>query len=288
VYFVLTRQWRVACTAVGSALAVTLGTFVVAGTESSRYFAEVLWETNRVGDADATPNQSLAGVLARLYDSAEKPGLLWLAFAMLLLAVGLSRARTAHAEGDELTAFTLVALTANVVCPISWTHHLVFVICALVILVDAGLRRRSAARGLGLQRVVRPKALRLTRPGGLRHLLSAGAVLLLFVVSPIWPYEHQLGKGVSHYADGLTGALWENSLGLAMIVLVALLPWRTGADPVFYAERELRLALSRPTPVRRATVPVAARERVEAGLPTPVGAGLRLTSSAVTVEEPTR
>ncbi len=47
--------------------------------------------------------------------------LLWLSFALLMLAVGLSRAARSHDDGDELTAFTLVGLTANVISPISWT-----------------------------------------------------------------------------------------------------------------------------------------------------------------------
>ncbi|MEJ3742384.1 glycosyltransferase 87 family protein [Actinomycetes bacterium KLBMP 9797] len=232
VYFLLTRQWRVALTAVGTAFAVTVATFLVAGQESMTYFTGVLWQTDRVGVADATPNQSLAGVLARLYDSPETPSLLWLSFAMLMLAVGLSRASHAHADGDELTAFTLIGLTANVISPISWSHHLVFVIPAIVVLVDAALRRRGASQVLsgtsGLRTPIWFPALT-----GLRHAAAAVGLYVLFVRSPIWPYEHRLPQ-VSHYADGLWGALMENSLALAIIVLVAALPWRPGAEPAFY------------------------------------------------------
>lgn len=147
-YLMITRQWRAATTAIGTVIAVTLGSFAVVGTESRAYFGGVLWQTERVGAADMTPNQSLAGLLARLYDSIETPGLLWLAFSVLMLAVGLSRAVNARADGDELTAFTLVGLTANVISPISWTHHLVWVIPAIIVLADAAVRRRDASRGL--------------------------------------------------------------------------------------------------------------------------------------------
>ena len=34
----------------------------------------------------------------------------------------------------------------------------------------------------------------------------------------------------------------ENSLALALIVLVAALPWRPGAEPAFYADRSAALA----------------------------------------------
>ncbi|HEX5596151.1 MAG TPA: glycosyltransferase 87 family protein, partial [Micromonosporaceae bacterium] len=147
VYLVLTRQWRAVVTAIGTAVSVTVATFVIAERESVAYFTTVLWRTDRVGAPDMTPNQSLAGLLARLYDSMEAPGLLYVSFALLVMTVGLSRAAHAHTDGDELTAFTLVGLTANVISPISWSHHLVFVIPAVIVLADAAMRRRNASRG---------------------------------------------------------------------------------------------------------------------------------------------
>ncbi len=252
-YLMITRQWRAALTAVGTTIGVTLGTFALVGQESRTYFGSVLWQTERVGAADMTPNQSLAGLLARLYDSIETPGLLWLAFSVLILALGLSRAVAARADGDELTAFTLVGLTANVISPISWSHHLVWVIPAIIVLADAAVRRHEASRGL-LPRTSTPSAaggvpgVTALRPPiwyptltGLRHAVAAIGLYLLFVISPIWPYEHQLPE-VSHYQDGLFGALMENSLAIALIVLVAALPWRPGAEPAFYHDRLARAA----------------------------------------------
>lgn len=256
VYLLVTRQWRAAFTSIGTAAGVTLGTFAVAGRDSATYFTTVLWQTERVGAADMTPNQSLAGLLARLYDSIETPGLLWLSFSVLMLALGLSRAMSSRADGDELTAFTLVGLTSNVISPISWSHHLVWVIPAIIVLADAAVRRREASRGL-MQRAgqfspnhVLPGVAGLRSPiwfptlTGLRHGVAALSLYLLFLISPIWPYEHQLPE-VSHYQDGLFGALMENSLALALIVLVAALPWRPGAEPAFYADRLHRPGLIR-------------------------------------------
>jgi hypothetical protein len=265
VYFLITRQWRVAITAIASGIAACVVTALVASHESMTYFSTVIFETNRVGAADMTPNQSLAGILARLYDSTTTPTLLWLTFSMLALAVGLSRASHAHADGDELTAFTLIGLSANVISPISWSHHLVFVIPAMVVLVDTAMRRRSASQGLtrrgmpqfgvtGLTGIRNP----IWFPGltGLRHAVGAVTLYVLFVVSPIWPYEHQL-PAVSHYADGLWGALMENSLALSLIVLVVVLPWRPGAEPAFYAEPPRRPGFPSPR-----TNIVVSRDRV--------------------------
>ncbi|MGW3610930.1 MULTISPECIES: glycosyltransferase 87 family protein [unclassified Micromonospora] len=253
-YLLITRQWRVAATAIGTTIGVTVGSFAIVGDESRAYFGSVLWQTERVGAADMTPNQSLAGLLARLYDSIETPGLLWFSFSVLILALGLSRAASSRADGDELTAFTLVGLTANVISPISWTHHLVWVIPAIIVLADAAVRRREASRGLtqrsgqglafgGLPGVngLRPPIWYPTLTG-LRHGVAAIGLYLLFLISPIWPYEHQLPE-MSHYQDGLFGALMENSLALALIVLVAALPWRPGAEPAFYGDRLARAVL---------------------------------------------
>ncbi|MBB5870967.1 hypothetical protein F4553_004346 [Allocatelliglobosispora scoriae] len=242
VYLLISRQWRPFWTAIGTTVGVTLVGFVLARPESVAYFTSVMWQTNRVGQADMTPNQSLAGVLARLYDTFQTPMLLWITFAFFILAVGLSRAAAAHAEGDELTAFALIGLTANVISPISWSHHLVFVIPAVVVLIDAALRRRAASRGMvargpgfsiGRTRLREP----LWFPAwvGLRHMIAAVGFYALFLISPIWPYEHQL-PAHSHYQDGLIGVLAENSLALALIALVAALPWRPGAEPAFAAE----------------------------------------------------
>jgi hypothetical protein len=238
-YLVVTRRWRAAMTATGTAAAVTAGAFLLAGRESGTYFGDVLWQTDRAG-ADLTANQSLAGVLARLYDSAETPGLLWVAFSLLVLAVGLCRAAAAHAEGDEVAAFTLVGLTAGVIAPVSWAHHQFFVLPALIVLADAAARRGAAsrfpaaARGLSAPPVgagVRTPAW-FPRFTDRWHAGAALGLYLLVVVSPIWFYEHRL-PAESHHADGLVGMVVENSLALALIVLVVALPWRPGAEPAY-------------------------------------------------------
>jgi alpha-1,2-mannosyltransferase len=258
-YLLITRQWRAAGIAITTAVAATAVTFVVAGRDAITYFTSVLWQTDRVGAPDSTPNQSLAGVLARLYDSMETPGLLYVSFALVLLAVGISRAASAHDDGDELAAFTLVGLTANGISPISWTHHLVFVIPAILVLADAALRRRVASRGpyrsgsgagtAGLAALRSP--IWFPTLTGFRHGTAALVLYGLFLVAPVWAYEHQL-PDVSHYQDGLFGALMENSLALSIIVLVAALPWRPGAEPAFYSE-SAPWATRRPLPQRTAT-----------------------------------
>jgi hypothetical protein len=234
--------------------------FLPAPRESLAWLGDVLWRIDRTGTVDGTANQSLAGVLARLYDSTTTPVLLWLSFALLLLAVGIIRARAAHADGDEIAAFTIIGLTGCVVGPVAGTHELIWVLPALIILVDVAGRRRAASRmprrrGLldGWQPAFRPGGGRRNRlPSfvGAGHLAAAGAVYLIFVLAPVWAYEHRLPE-TSHRADGLLGMLGENTFALVLIVLVAALPWRPGAAPAFPSERWRTPARRRIPPARR-------------------------------------
>src|SRR5256714_606086 len=237
IYFVITKQWRAAATSAATAAGVTALTFVIGGPETITYFTSVVSDTERVGAVDATANQALSGLLARLYDSPTTPTLMWLAFAMLILPPRLSPASTAPAEGDERTAVPLVGRTAHAGCPSSSAHHLAFPVPALVVLLDTALRRRAAARALASRGLWARGPVGIPALAGLRHGIGALGVYLLFVVS-IWQFEHKLPKG-SHYANGLVGALGENSIAIVIIAMVALLPCRPGADPAFYPEPAL-------------------------------------------------
>ena len=213
-YFLLTRQWRAAGTALGTTVSVVIGALLIAPSATATWLGSVLTQFDRSGPVDAQGNQSLAGVLARLYDSTTTPVLIWLAFAGLLVAVGMIRARSAHAGGDEIEAFTLVGLTSAVVGPTSDVHELIWVLPAVLILVDAAARRRLADR--------RPRA---GRPAGAGWAAAAAAVLVVFAVAPVWTIG------------------W-NAYAIVLLALLTGLPWRPGVAPAVPSSR-------RPRPARR-------------------------------------
>lgn len=151
VYLLVTGQWRAARTAALTVAGLTGCGLLLAPAETMRYFGDLLWRTDRVGAADAVANQSLAGLLAR---TATAPDDWWLPLCLLVLAVGLRRAWLAHRAGDEVAALTLVGLTGNLISPMSWTHHLVFLPVAIYLLAE---RKKvvAALTGYGLS-VVSP------------------------------------------------------------------------------------------------------------------------------------
>jgi alpha-1,2-mannosyltransferase len=196
-YFAVTRQWRAALTALGTAVALLGGAAVLAPGRFVRRSASL---------ADPL-NQSLAGVLARLYNSASTPVLIWLSFAGLLAAVGMIRARSAHADGDEITAFTLVGLSGAAVGPVTRIHEMVWVLPPVLILVDAAARRKVTAP------TPRPR-----RFPGLGFAVSAGLLYLLVAADTRWT----------------TG--W-NGYAFALILLINALPWRPGMAAAVPARR---------------------------------------------------
>jgi alpha-1,2-mannosyltransferase len=216
-YLAVTKQWRAAITAVVTASTLAAGALLAAPGETAAWFGDVLWRLDRTGGVDRITNQSLAGVLARMYNSTSTPVLLWFSFALLLVAVGMIRARSAHAEGDEIAAFTLIGLTGAIVGPVSDTHELIWVLPAMLILLDAAARQRAAVR--------RPLVGRASRYRGVGYAVAGALTFLLFVFAPVWTF---FGNG---YAFGL-------------ILLVNALPWRAGVAPAFPINRWMR-------PVRR-------------------------------------
>ncbi|WP_245674198.1 glycosyltransferase 87 family protein [Actinoplanes rectilineatus] len=209
-YLLVSRQRRAALTALVTALAVTLGVLAVRPDETLTWYSTTLWELDRSGPLSHGDNQSLAGVLARLYDFPAPPVLVWLSFAVLLLAVGLIRARSAHHDGDETAAFTLVGLTGAVIGPSSTSSDWIWLVPAVLILADAGRRRRTGAR--------MPRAVRFAGAGCLVAAVLGYAVLL---AGPGWITRWSVPA-------------------LTLILLLNALPWRHATTPAGPVRRPAR------------------------------------------------
>jgi alpha-1,2-mannosyltransferase len=196
-YLVLTRRWRAALVAAGTFLGASLLALAVDPSASLRYWTHLLWQTDRVGAPAGTNDQSLRGLLARLAHG-EAPTALWLLLAAAVLVAGLWRAVRLQRRGDDLAGVTVTGLTACLVSPISWSHHLVWVVPAVVVLADAGT-----------------------------WLAAAGALVVaaVFGGSVIW-----LAAGATVHDGSVLAQLAENSYVLLMLALVLTLPARPLTD----------------------------------------------------------
>ncbi|MER5882280.1 glycosyltransferase 87 family protein [Streptomyces sp. NPDC001941] len=126
---------RQSLTAIGTFLAATAVGALALPRDSHRFWTEVMFQAGRVGKAEETANQSLRGVLARLLHT-EDPGLWWLLVAVLAGAAGLALAVRAGARGDVALGVVACAVTALLVSPISWSHHWVWCVPALLLLKE--------------------------------------------------------------------------------------------------------------------------------------------------------
>ncbi|MET9648906.1 glycosyltransferase 87 family protein [Streptomyces sp. NPDC006460] len=162
------NQWlRTGVTATGAFLGITLASALALPHDAKRFWTETLFETGRVGFAEETANQSLRGVLARLMHT-DDPGMWWAATAAVLGAVAMTLAVRAALRGDTALAVVVCAVTALMISPISWSHHWVWCVPLLILLVD----RRA-----------------LIRPGW-----TVPAVALVFASFALWWVPHDPGR----------------------------------------------------------------------------------------------
>lgn len=148
VYLLITRRWRAAIVASGTAAVATLAAAAIAPDASRVFWTDALWNTDRIGAVAFVSNQSLNGAVARMH-AADPSTVLWLVTVAATLAFWAVRVRRTARAGDEVTGFALTGIVGCLISPITWIHHLVWVGPALLLLLDHALvattRRRRRA-----------------------------------------------------------------------------------------------------------------------------------------------
>ncbi|WP_083864023.1 mannosyltransferase [Nocardia exalbida] len=144
-YFVARGRWA---TVVWSAVVfgATVGlSFLIAPAEARRYFGTLLGDADRIGPVGSVWNQSLRGTLSRILGYDVESGPWWIA-AVLVVAVLALLAWRALGRDDRLGTLIVVQLFGLMVSPISWSHHWVWLLPAVLWLVYGPLRRAPGAR----------------------------------------------------------------------------------------------------------------------------------------------
>ena len=201
-YWAVTKRWRAAIVSAVTALGLWALTALLRPSISSTYWFQVAIHPERAGDAADVFNQSLNGTLQRIGWSSTA---VWALIALIVLVVGLRRAREAHASGDELAAVSLVALAGVLISPISWVHHAVWIVPVTGVLLGDG---RIRARWI-----------------------AWGATMLLFLADvPLW--------GRAGVPLGPFRVVAENAFVLALAALLVFLPIARAAGPVVIPDLE--------------------------------------------------
>ncbi|NHC14091.1 DUF2029 domain-containing protein [Motilibacter sp. E257] len=139
---------RSARNAVVAFVAASAAAWALAPGASATFWGRYLGDTSRVG-ATYVSNQSPFGVAARVFGRAAEVPSAYLLLPALAGALGLALAAAYARREDWLAAVVVTAATGLAVSPISWTHHWVWVVPALALLLREG-RRRAALAGFAL------------------------------------------------------------------------------------------------------------------------------------------
>ncbi len=199
IYFLVTGRRKEAMTATLAATVATTATFVVLPWDSADYWFRALFDSDRLGSNTSTTNQSIRGMLLRLYLPDSVTSLLWLACAAVVAYLGFRAARRASLEGRETTGIAITGLIAVLVSPVAWIHHLAWLVVVLGAFVADGRDRR--------------------------RLAFAAVVWLFYVLHIPWWGITMLAD---HDGPRFAGRIVQDAFGLGAIVLiVALHRWRS-------------------------------------------------------------
>jgi alpha-1,2-mannosyltransferase len=139
-YLLVTGRWRAAATSIGAAGAATLVAAAFFPDQSREFWTSALWDTNRVGNLEYVSNQSLRGLAARLpIDAVESQ--VWV--ALVLVAIGLWAWRVRRA--DFFGGLALTGVLGCLISPVTWVHHCVWLLPAVIRCLEAGGRTRYLA-----------------------------------------------------------------------------------------------------------------------------------------------
>ena len=145
IYFLATKRWAAAVWSF-VAFAATVGiAFAVSGPQSSLYWFHLINDPTRIGPIASAINQSLRGALSRTVGYDVGMGPVWLAGAVIAVVLLIFALRSAVRAGDVLAGVLCVQFFTLLVSPISWSHHWVWMVPALLWLLYGRAAGQRAA-----------------------------------------------------------------------------------------------------------------------------------------------
>jgi alpha-1,2-mannosyltransferase len=175
-------------------------------------------------------------MLLRLAGSGHAAQAIWSVAVVIVAVGGLLLAAAASRRGREMAGVLLCALTGLLISPVSWSHHWVWAVPALVLAADSVLRARAEAGSRWRQRAAW---------GGLLALVA------VFWSRLIWAVPARAVQGLGLRGPWLlTGNLYVlaglATLGLAAMVMIRPRQGRKPQAPGHVDQDALATAASRP------------------------------------------
>lgn len=217
IHYLVCRRWKEAATAVGSAVAVTVLTWLVLPQASFTYWGGALQDPGRLGPNMGTSNQSLRGVLLRIGPSGLTGTMLWVVLAVAIAAIGFALARRFSRDGYSVGEVGTVGLLACLISPVAWIHHYHWMVVVIVAVLGSDpwrQRPRLYAAGVltvwflcrlpwwGIAWLNHPDWARF--PG--RTLQNADLVGGLLALGLLWWVQRRYGGATAATAPGPSGS----------------------------------------------------------------------------------
>lgn len=147
-YFLLRRDTRALLVSVATAAAATVAGCALAWRDSREYWTETVRNTERIGTATLNTNQNIAGALARLGLGEGVRFVLWTLACFAVLALTVWAARRLLGADEPVLALVCVAMFGLVVSPVSWSHHWVWMLPAVLVCAVVAYRHRHVVLGV--------------------------------------------------------------------------------------------------------------------------------------------
>ncbi|MBC6457139.1 glycosyltransferase 87 family protein [Actinomadura sp. HBU206391] len=206
IYLLISGRRQASFNAMTTAVVATLCAFAILPGDSVDYWFGALLDNDRVGANNGTTNQSIHGMLLRLYWPGGLTTLLWGACLITVGYLGFRNARRASltvarldgpdARSAEMAGIAIVGLLSVLLSPVGWIHHLVWIVLVLGVLVGDGRDPRRR--------------------------LAAGVMWLVYVLPLPWWGTKLIGPDHSVVLR-FAGRLVQSSYGLIAVSLVLLL-----------------------------------------------------------------
>jgi alpha-1,2-mannosyltransferase len=177
--------------------------YLAAPSASTLYWTKVFYDAKRAYPAYLA-NQSISGAALRVFGSPAHVNPWYLPLTLVAAVVGLGAAAVFARRHDWLSAMAATGITGLLISPVSWTHHWVDAIPALIVLASGGKRAR----------------------------IAAACAFAMFALTPLWWTPHSLLQPVYGF-HGLVTVVANCYVlaGLAFLAYMARQAWQARQTP---------------------------------------------------------
>jgi alpha-1,2-mannosyltransferase len=200
-YLLLTRRIRGAVNATITFVVCELAALLASPSSSWAFWTKDIRDAKRAGALLYTSDQNLQSLLERFHHAQSWPDVVT-PVVLVVGLLGLGVAAYAYRHSSPLLGLLVCAATALLVSPITWVHHMAWVLPVIIWLAIGADRPRFGS-------------------------WIAGTVAVLFTIAPIWWVPRSFNPAV--YPPELSEHGWQliaaNSFAIATILFIAGVGW---------------------------------------------------------------